>query len=34
LYPVGAFLACYSAAHQSDLSLIIQKREVDWLNAD
>ncbi|HDS0919983.1 TPA: hypothetical protein QEM85_004244 [Pseudomonas putida] len=34
LYPVGAFLACYASAHQSDLSLIIQEREVDWLNAD
>jgi hypothetical protein len=34
LYPVGAFLACYPAAHQGDLRLIIQEREVDWLNAD
>lgn len=34
LYPVGAFLACYPAAQQGDLSLVIQQREVDWLNAN
>jgi len=33
LYPVGAFLASYPAAHQGDVTLIIQEREVDWLSA-
>ena len=33
IYPVGAFLACYPDAHQHDLSLVIQERGVDWLNA-
>ncbi|MGJ7550382.1 hypothetical protein [Pseudomonas alloputida] len=31
LYPVGGFLACYPAAQQGTLSLIIQERGVDWL---
>ncbi|MFJ4068584.1 hypothetical protein ACIPW4_25300 [Pseudomonas sp. NPDC089996] len=31
LYPVGGFLACYPAARQGTLSLIIQDRVVDWL---
>ncbi|MCY1413725.1 hypothetical protein D3C76_890380 [compost metagenome] len=31
LYPVGGFLACYPRASQGTLSLIIQKRDVDWL---
>jgi len=31
LYPVGGFLACYPAARQGTLSLIIQERNVDWL---
>lgn len=33
IYPVGAFLASYPAAHQGDVTLIIQEREVDWLSA-
>ncbi|QHG67103.1 hypothetical protein [Pseudomonas putida] len=31
LHPVGGFLACYPAAQQGTLSLIIQERGVDWL---
>ncbi|MFJ4441707.1 hypothetical protein ACIPZ8_06410 [Pseudomonas sp. NPDC089422] len=31
LYPVGGFLACYPAAQQGTLSLIIEERGVDWL---
>lgn len=31
LYPVGGFLACYPAARQGTLSLIIHERDVDWL---
>jgi len=34
IYPVGAFLACYPAAHAGGLSLVIQERGVDWLKAD
>ncbi|MFJ4350563.1 hypothetical protein ACIPZ5_06645 [Pseudomonas sp. NPDC089428] len=34
LYPVGGFLACYPAARQGTLSLIIQERGVDWLKPD
>jgi hypothetical protein len=33
LYPVGGFLACYAAAQQCTLSLLIAQRGVDWLNA-
>ena len=34
LYPVGGFLACYPDAHQGSVTLEIQERGVDWLNAD
>ena len=33
LYPVGGFLACYPAAQQCTLSLLITQRGVDWLNS-
>ncbi len=33
MYPVGAFLASYPTAHQGDVTLVIQEREVDWLSA-